>query len=203
MVSRFSPTRPAPPTRAPPPKLKWNSDWGRAWRKAYNASPKGRAARARHYGTELFWTTLRRWRNANRELVRSYEHACRDRYRGNFERDRYRGNLELAQAALAASAAPATLPDAQKRALARRAAEEKREGKRSEVRKEDRASLKVALAGRSRGGGSHPRPAPDPPEEHAAEEQAPHPRCPGGRGAGCPQRWAGYHASPAGSDCET
>lgn len=99
-------------------KAKWNSDWGKAWRKAYNASPKGKAAAARHYGTSLYWSTLRRWRDANRLLVRSYEHKCREKYRAN---------LKTAQAVVAADASPASLSEPLRRALARRAAEKKRE----------------------------------------------------------------------------
>lgn len=118
-------------------KIKWNSAWGREWRRAYNASPKGRTARARYYGTSLFWSTLRRWRDANRLLVRSYEHRCREKYRAN---------LKTAQAVVAAGASPVSLSEPLRRALARRAAEEKRETNRAANRKAARHSLKRAEA---------------------------------------------------------
>lgn len=118
-------------------KLKWNTEWGRAWRKAYNASPRGRAAAARHYGTSLYWSTLRRWREANRELIRSYEKLCRQRYRIN---------LQAAKTALDAGALPINLPEPQRRALARRANEVAREKKRCAKRSADNTSFREAEA---------------------------------------------------------
>lgn len=66
-----------------------------------------------------------------------YEHACRERYRAN---------LKLAEAAIAAGAARASLPEAQQRALVRRANERGRDVTRAADRKEDRHSLKRAEA---------------------------------------------------------